>query len=116
MEMVAMLPPASTTGLQGKGLAGLFPDNPQPIRTNPLILLPDQLTFSILGKKLVKTALGPAEPGCFNLEDGTELAVTVEPLLVRGGQVSEADSSQQTQAKLDRQTNHAAEKFLPFKG
>ena len=104
------------TGLQGTGLAGLFPDNPQPIGSDPLILLPDQLTFSILGKKLVETALGPAQPGCFDLKDGTELAVTVEPLLVRGGQVSEADGSQKTQAKLDRQPDHAAEKFLSFSG
>jgi hypothetical protein len=102
--------------LEGTGLAGLFPDNPQPIGSDPLILLPDQLTLPILGKQLVETALGPAEPGCFNLEDGTELGVTVKPLLVGGGQMGEADSGQEAQAALDGQTDHAAEKFLPLKG
>jgi len=58
----------------------------------------------------------PAQPCRFELKDGADFAVTVEPLLIRRSQVGQAHASNKADPQLDGEANHAAEQLLPLTG
>ena len=65
---------------------GVFPNNPEPIGGNPLILLADQALFTAGGKKTIKTVFGLVELGLLNRQDSRYFAVAIEPFLVSPSQ------------------------------
>jgi hypothetical protein len=73
-------------GLNSWQPMGVFPDNPEPIGRNPLILLADQALFTAGGKKTIKTVFGLVELGLLNRQDGRYFAVAIEPFLVSSSQ------------------------------
>ena len=73
-------------GLNSWQPMGVFPNNPEPIGGNPLILLADQALFTASGKKTIKTVFGLVELGLLDRQDGRYFAVAIEPFLVSPSQ------------------------------
>ncbi|MCT0218193.1 hypothetical protein KQ304_04125 [Synechococcus sp. CS-1329] len=99
-------------GLGGFGFGRFVPDDPQPVRGNPLILFADQPLFTRGDEELIETLLGFLQFGLLNLKNGAQFLVLVEPLLVSASQVEQTEAGQQGHAQLDAEADHAAKQLL----
>ena len=84
------------------------PDDAKAIGSDPLILFAHQTFLPTDAEKTVKSLLQGIEFCAFNLNNGRQLSMTGQSLLVGAGQTNQTDSAKKDQPSLDSESQQRA--------